>query len=191
MAAKGKDGGETEESRRHAQDTKRLLQLVYGTQRSDEVSEYIAKNAAPITTAPPTKSDYEKSRNKRPRVESEHSQPTPLAPSQLQSMQREIQSLRDKNDHLIRKARAAEKEAAAATEERARRRTLEVRLGDMQRELDVLRITHRENDEILVKERHARRFLEETLAAERERARELEDQLKGRRAPSNGRPYSF
>jgi hypothetical protein len=94
----------------HAAEAKRLLQKVYGTQRPEPPRPTIS------TTTHPQENG--KGNNKR-RLQGNV--------SELQILQREVQSLRDRNDHLTRQLRKAERAAddthgELANERAARRR---------------------------------------------------------------------
>jgi predicted RNase H-like nuclease (RuvC/YqgF family) len=178
----------------HFKESKRLLQKVYGQQKPELSEESVASVTSPQTTemlvgrTPPL----------APRVHendigstSKHSRPD-TAPTradmgvgshaQMQTLQREVQSLRDKNDHLTRALRKAEKSSDSfereMSTERAYRRKVQTRLDDAERELEGLRRAVRERDEKLSKEETARRRVEEALSEDR-RMRVVDIPLQG------------
>jgi hypothetical protein len=198
--AKGLDGVENDASREHTKEMKRLLQKVYGTTRVVELGDGPNTVAGPSSTKPssiPTAPRSYDTPNKRARTEQEHPAHQPQAQqpqhhqqqqpqqqqhqqglTQMQVMQREIQSLRDRNEHLTRKARKAEQEAAELVDERQRRRVLMNKLEEMERQLELGKQKWRTLEGKLQREIELVRRLENTLAEERQRVRELEEQAR-------------
>lgn len=154
--ARSANGAESEDTQVHFKESKRLLQKVYGTQQPEVADGPPVNGASQPTLSEP---------DRRPRANTATQGPS--------VQQREIQSLRDKNEHLTRTARKAEKALDQLdrdlASERSYRRKLQTRLDDTERDLETLRRAARSLEERLDREAEARRRAEDALAAERRR----------------------
>jgi hypothetical protein len=121
----------------HTAEAKYLLQKVYGTQRPEPPRP----TPAPAHTSRPQENG--KTNNKRGRQQT--------SVSEVQIMQREIQSLRDRNEHLTRQLRKAERAAddvhGELATERAARRQAEAAAEAARRDLQLMHQNQRTTDD--------------------------------------------
>jgi hypothetical protein len=125
----------------HAAESKRLLQKAYGSQRPEAPERARQLPPPAITTRAqenPNPNPNPKGGNKRGRQAAVGSDP-----GQVQILQREVQSLRDRNEHLTRQLRKAERASddvqGELSNERAARRRAEGAADAARREVQAVR----------------------------------------------------
>ena len=168
--ARSADGPESASAQVHFKESKRFLQKVYGTQQPEPEDPVLA-NGAGEPTSPTVGATARRARADTGASSAQAGVGPP--PPLVTVLQREVQSLRDKNEHLTRTARKTEKTLDALERdlgaERAYRRKLQARLDDAERDAEMFRRSARALEERLAREGEARRHAEDTLAAERAR----------------------